>query len=150
MTARLSLLDQSGSESPWAEERPEAATPSPAWQNTRTDSQNMSSMPHVVRGNGSTSPFQTSYIGNEPGYSSQYLQQADHGSLAPGSGIETPYVTDSTIRLHRHMNLSKSMSPLTPALSPLHSFYHGIPQLHLRHHCRSARTQMQIRPHHYR
>ncbi|EAW24451.1 MINDY family deubiquitinase [Aspergillus fischeri NRRL 181] len=97
MTARLSLLDQSGSESPWAEERPEAATPSPAWQNSRTDSQNMSSMPHAVRENGSTSPFQTSSIGNEPGYSSQYLQQTDHGSLAPGSGIETPYATDSTM-----------------------------------------------------
>ncbi|GIK00833.1 ubiquitin carboxyl-terminal hydrolase MINDY-1 [Aspergillus viridinutans] len=97
MTARLSLLDQSGSESPWAEERPEAATRSAAWENSRMDPHNTSSMPHAVRENGSTSPFQTSPIGNEHGYSSQYLQQTDHGSLAPGSGIETPYVTDSTM-----------------------------------------------------
>ncbi|RHZ54494.1 uncharacterized protein CDV56_102595 [Aspergillus thermomutatus] len=97
MTARLSLLDQSGPESPWAEERPEAATQSSAWQNSRMDTQNMAPIPHVVRENGSASPFQTSPLGNEHGYSSQYLQQTDHGLLAPESGIQTPYATDSTM-----------------------------------------------------
>lgn len=97
MTARLSLLDQSGPESPWAEERPGAAAQSPAWQNSRMDPQDVASISHPGHENGSASPFQASSIGNEHGYSSQYPHQTDHGFLAQRSGIETPYMTDSNM-----------------------------------------------------
>ncbi|KAI9042075.1 MINDY family deubiquitinase [Aspergillus affinis] len=95
MTARLSLLDQPVSESPWAEEQSNAAMQPPAWH----QNQQPAAIPHRNYTGDSTNQFAPNqfqksyplYNDAQPPHAPQpFQQQQQYGMLAPDNGIHTP------------------------------------------------------------